>query len=165
MFRMMMISTLRWSEVTTMMIKCANVPFRVAQSMNTRVPLSITFPCNSHDYYKIQIQKKLDQQHQCIATVLKVNKHKCINGLLSQKRVGWSGYPFDCYDDCGAKMHFFNSIWKNGNFAFGQMWKVGDMCLFNNIAMTNSKTNLNTYKEVTVHLTNTKEGGELDKYS
>ena len=92
------------------MIKCANVPFRVAQSMNTRVPLSITFPCNSHDKYKIQIQKKLDQQHQCIATVLKVNKRKCINGFLSQKRVEWSGYPFDCYDDCGAKMHFFNSI-------------------------------------------------------
>ena len=93
---------------------------------------------------KYRYKKKLDQQHQCIATVLKVNKHKCINGLLSQKRVEWSGYPFDCYDDCGAKMHFFNSIWKNGNFAFGQMWKVGDMCLFNNIAMTNSKTNLNT---------------------
>ena len=68
-------------------------------------------------------------------------------GFWAKKRVEWSGYLFDCYDDCGAEMPFFNSVFKAATLHFaGCVQKVGDMCLFNYIAfaMTNSKTNLNT---------------------
>ena len=124
MFKIFMISILRWSEVMTMMIKCANVPFRVAQSMNTRVPLSITFPCNSHDKYKIQIQKNLINNINASQQWWKLTNTNVSMGFWAKTRVEWSGYPFDCYDDCGSKTPFFNSTKANSKAIWAMpIWK------------------------------------------
>ena len=45
-------------------------------------------------------------------------------GFWAKTRVEWSGYPFDCYDDCGSKTPFFNSTKANSKAIWAMpIWK------------------------------------------